>query len=117
MTDRSLIPEFIVGVASLYVFQWLFPLAMDIQKLTVKLDPSVSGNISLVIQGSMCILILGMYGIVGFYCMLICIERSIRFATAYRNRDKIAAEEPMKRVEDYIGDLQTSSEVLHTNRK
>jgi hypothetical protein len=108
MTDRTVIPEFLVGVVSLTIFNWLWTPVFSIQQLTSKLDVSVAGNMSLVLQGAMAVFIIGLYGIIGVYCSMVCAERAIRFAIAHKNRDKTAAEKPMKRAEDYIEELQST---------
>lgn len=108
MTERSVFPEFVAGIISLYIFQWMWGYVIEIQHLTSTLDASVAGNTTLILQGAMCVFVIGLYGIIGTYCILTCIERFTRFALEYKNRDKNAAEKPMKRVEDYIEDLQST---------
>ena len=71
MNIRIAYPELIAGILSSICFFWLFPEVTSLHKIVCTMYPLIDiQNAPLILSAAMGVLIIGLYGIFGIYCIL-----------------------------------------------
>lgn len=65
--SRTGLAELGVGLAATYMFCWMFPIGAQLQTMIVA-DPASSS--ALKINAAIVILVLGLYGLIGAFCLI-----------------------------------------------
>ena len=71
MNIRIAYPELIAGIISSIFFFWLYPEVTSIHRIVCTMYPLIDiQNAPLILSAAMGMLIVGLYGIFGIYCIL-----------------------------------------------
>lgn len=72
MNSRTGIPEIIVGLVAAYMFALMFPAANTLQYVTLT---DVTATTELKLVSAVCVMIVGLYGLIAGACLLPIFER------------------------------------------